>query len=226
MHLSASAEPDIVFIAPTNHAMPLADFKNNELAAGILKDVGDAIAQRLGRHARFLSVPSKRIPAVLSSGAADGLCYVLPEWIDGTYHWSRPFIPNGGIIAARGDAPVVHNLAELADIPVGTVLGYRYPDMEHALGPHFMREDAPSMDNVLRKLAAGRTRYAVVEEITFAYRLHETPSLGLRADVQYASFEAQCAFSPKTRIPITELDQAIDSLIDDRSMARILQKYR
>lgn len=223
---ASGAELDIVFVAPTNHAMPLAEFKNHELAGGILKDMGDAIAQRLGRHARFISVPSRRVPAVLASGEADGLCYVLPEWIDGSFHWSQPFIPNGGIIAARNGAPPVHQLVDLADQPVGTVLGYRYPDLEGALGAHFIREDAPTMESVLRKLAAGRTNYAVVEEITLSYYRRQDPGLPLQADFRYASFQAQCAFSMKTHIPFAQIDQAIDALIQDGSMARVLQRYR
>jgi ABC-type amino acid transport substrate-binding protein len=223
---SSAAERDIVFIAPTNHAMPLAEFKNNVLAGGILKDLGDAIAQRMGMHARYLNVSSRRVPDALTSGEADGLCHVLPTWIDGNFGWTQAFIPNGGIIAARSGAPVVHKLADLADVPIGTVIGYKYPDFDVPLGKHFVREDAPSMENVLLKLAAGRTNYAVVERITLAYHLRKDPSLKLRADISYSTYNAQCAFSLKSQIPLADVDKAISSLVQDGSVTRILEHYR
>ncbi|HZX28525.1 MAG TPA: ABC transporter substrate-binding protein, partial [Telluria sp.] len=127
---AAAGPAEIVFLAPQNHAMPIARFEHGRLAGGILKDLGDAIAARLGVPARFVSVPSKRVALALRAGEADGVCYVLPGWIDGDYRWTQPIIPNGVAVVAHGGAPVVHSLSDLAGHRVGTVLGYRYPLLE------------------------------------------------------------------------------------------------
>lgn len=220
-----AAADEIVFAAPTNHAMPLARFKDGVLAEGIIKDIGEAIAGRMGISARFVSLPSKRVGTALKEGQVDGVCYVQPEWIDGAYQWSRPFIPNSGVIAARSGAPMVHRLEDLAGIPVGTVIGYRYPILENALGQRFIREDAPTMESNIRKLIAGRIGYAVVESITLAYYMKTQPA-GLRSDIEYDSFRARCAFSQKSHQPFLDIDHAIDTLIRDGSMGEIFQRYR
>lgn len=221
-----AAEPEIVFIAPTNHAMPWARFQDGKLTGGLLKDLGDAIAQRLGRHAKFISISSNRVRGVLLEGGADALCYVRPEWIDGVYNWSVSFIQDGALVVARPTAPPIHTLTDLAGQPVGTVVGYRYPELDSALGHGFIREDAPSMENNLRKLIAGRMEYAILEKMVFEYQLRMDKSIKLRADLLYVSFDAQCAFSRSSTIPFAEVERVINGLIKDGSVAEIFSHYR
>lgn len=217
--------PPLVFIAPTNHSMPMARFQNGELAGGLLWDLGGMIAGRMGRRAVFVSIPSRRVSDALADGHADAVCYVLPRWIHGNFRWSQPLIPNGGMVVARSDAPVLHSLAELADKPVGTIVGYRYPEIEAALGSHFIRDDAPTMDSNFRKLDIGRMQYAVMELTTLNYRLRTEPRSHLRAEIGFNNFKAQCAFSLKSAVPFEQADQAINGLVGDGSIQALLDKY-
>jgi polar amino acid transport system substrate-binding protein len=216
----------IVFIAPTNHTMPMAQFRDGVLVDGLLKSLGDMIAQRLARRAVYVSVPSKRVGEVLSAGGADALCYVMPVWIDGRYNWTRPFITSTAVVVARREAPVVHSLAELADKPIGTVAGYRYPEIERVLGKRFVREDAPTTELNFRKLIVGRMQYATIDQIAFEYRMRQEPALPLRQDVAYATVMTHCAFSLGSSIPFAQAEQAIASLVDDGSIKTLLAQYR
>ena len=72
------------------------------------------------------------------------------------------------------DAPAIAAATELADQSVGTVLGYRYPELKGVLGDRFQRDDAPDMSANLRKLAAGRVRYAIVDQLTLQYEMRTT----------------------------------------------------
>jgi ABC-type amino acid transport substrate-binding protein len=222
----AQAPPDIVFLAPLNHAMPIARFEGGALTGGILKDLGDAIAQRLHRQARYVAVPSKRVALALSGQEADGVCYLLPGWIDGDYHWSRPLIPNNVAVVAHRDVPVIRSIAQLAGVRVGTVLGYRYEPLEKALGSRFVRDDAASTEQMFAKLLAGRVDYAMLEQMTIGWYLRNQPGAKLRADVVIASFKASCAFSKASRIPFADLDRAIDAVAADGTVDTILSHYR
>lgn len=224
--LAAAAAPDLVMIAPLNQAMPLAQFQDNKLSGGIIKEVGDAIARRLGRGIAWVSVAGEQVSATLSAGGADGICYVRPFWIDGHYDWSRPLIPDAEVVASQQDAAPVRSLADLRDRPVGTVAGYRYPRVEQVLGLRFQRSDAATMDENMRKLTAGSVRHTVIGQSTLAYHTRINPALKLRQDLVFASFKAQCAFSKKARVPFEELDQAINSLVDDGSVDAIMARYR
>jgi polar amino acid transport system substrate-binding protein len=221
-----AAHEEIVFIAPMNHAMPLAQFKDGRLSGGILMDLGVAIAQRLGRTARFVSVPSKRVSMVLSKGEADGVCYVMPHWIDGDFNWSRPLIPNRMLVVAHARAPLVGTVAALSGQPIGTVAGYRYPEMEAALGKGFVRDDAPNGELSISKLRAGRTRYAIMGESMFDYQRRNDASFQARSELVVASVTTQCAFSRTSTIPFAQVEHAINAMIEKGSVREILSHYR
>lgn len=225
----AQANGEVVFSITDGNAMPFAAFEGEQLRNGIIKDLGTAIAQRLGRTARFLVLPRNRLASSLTDGQVDGNCYVLPTWLDPALQlrWSRPLIPNRDLVVGRADAAVLASSADLADEPIGTVLGYRYPELESALGNRFRRDDAPDMISNLRKLAAGRVRYAIVDELTLQY---ETRTTGSRfkpgPPLTVARFVAACAFSPKGKVPAEELRRSADALLLDGTIDAILARYR
>lgn len=222
----ACAAQEMVFIAPTNHVMPLVSVQEGQLSGGILKDIGDVLAARLGRRATYLVLPSRRVPLALQEGKADALCYVMPGWIKGDFGWTQHFIPDDGVVVALPDAPVLATLQDLADIPVGTVAGYVYPRVTATLGPHFHRNDAPAMQNNFDKLLAGRTQYAITEQMSYLYYQRQHPGSRLRRDVTYESFNAPCALSRHSTLKLADVDKAISGLIADGTIAAILANYR
>ncbi|HEU4845742.1 MAG TPA: transporter substrate-binding domain-containing protein [Burkholderiaceae bacterium] len=221
-----AAPGELVMIAPTDLTMPLLQFRDGQLSGGILKDLGDALAQRLGRRAIYLNVDVDGVTPTLTEGRADGICYVLPHWIDGDYLWSRPLIPDAELVVARDGAPPIRSLADLRDRPIGTVTGYRYPRVEQVLGKQFFRTESPNMDKNLRRLMAGEVQYTILVQSTMAYLTRNDKTLRLRPDLVFSTFKAQCAFSRKSRIPFQDISRAIDALVDDGSVERILARYR
>jgi polar amino acid transport system substrate-binding protein len=221
-----AAQEEMVFIAPTNLAMPLAQFKDGRINNGILMELGVAIAHRLGRTARFVTVPSKRVAMVLSKGEADGVCYVMPHWIEGDFQWSRPLIPNRSLLVSLPGVPAIRSIADLAGKKIGTVAGYRYPELEQALGSKFNREDAPTSELTMSKLSAGRTSHAIVGETTFDYQKRSDPSFAARSDLVIASVTTRCAFSRLSKIPFAQVDKAINALADQGGVEEILSRYR
>lgn len=109
---------------------------------------------------------------------------------------------------------------------MGTVSGYRYPHLDAALGARFVRDDGPTADHSLRKLLAGRSQYAVVEELLAKYQLRSDTGHQLRIDLRINRFQPQCAFSLKSKLAHNKMKQALDSLIDDGSIEKILARYR
>jgi polar amino acid transport system substrate-binding protein len=221
-----AAPGQLIMVAPTDLTMPLVQFRDGKLSGGILKDLGDALAQRLGRQASYLSVDVDGVTPTLTQGRADGICYVLPHWIDGDYQWTRPLIPDAEMVVAREGAPPIRSLADLRDRPVGTVTGYRYPRVEQVLGKQFFRTESPNMDQNLRRLMAGEVQYTILVQSAMAYLTRNDKTLRLRPDLVFATFKAQCAFSRKSRIPFQDISRAIDALADDGSVERILARYR
>ena len=222
----ARASDALLMIAPLNQAMPLAQFENDKITGGIVKDLSEAIARRMGRDIVFVSVAGDRTAAMLTQGKADGICYVRPFWIDGDFHWTRPVIPDAELVASLPSAPVVRSLLDLRDRPVGTVAAYRYPRVEQVLGLRFVRQDSPTMEENLRKMMQGTVRYTVLAQSTLSYQLKVNQALKLRPDLVFAAFSAQCAFSRSARVPPAEIDKAVNSLVDDGGVEAILARYR
>lgn len=223
----AGAETPLVFIAPANHTLPFVEIRQGVLQRGILKDLGEAIAARVGMPAHFVIVPAKRVNAALDQGEADALCYTAPRWIDAKQVvWSRPVFDYTGVVARRTDAPPVQQLGDLAGERLGTVAGYRYPEVESALGPRFLRDDAPDMGRNLAKLAAGRVRYAMSEKLTLAYALRELPAPDVQLAFSTVSYPTHCVFSTRRNLPLSRLERAVEALLEDGSIDRILARYR
>jgi polar amino acid transport system substrate-binding protein len=220
-----AAPRELVMLAPLNHSMPVARFDGTELTGGILKDIGELFAAKLGRKARFVGVPSRRVAMMLAGGEADGVCLVQPNWIDGDFHWSPEMIPSGGAVLARTDAPPVRSLNDLRGKKVGTVAGYRYSYLD-VLGKDFLRDDAPSSDHSLRKLLAGRTQYALMEVSIGLWHVKNDPAHSLRLDLSYERTMARCAFSRKSAVPYADIERATASIIAEHGIDRIMARYR
>ncbi len=220
-----SAEP-IVFVASAEEAMPLAQYRGDVLEQGILKDLGEAIAKAMHRRAQFVTLPRKRSETALTNGTVDGVCYARKEWTDITLNWSKPFIPNSNLLVASGGVEAPGSLSELKGQTIGTVLGYRYPELEATLGNTFRHEDAPNMASNIEKLRLGHIRYAVVDGAIFSYEKKRDDRLKPLATLTISSFSARCGFSPASKIPFSDIDAAIDKLVGDGSVKRVLDRYR
>jgi polar amino acid transport system substrate-binding protein len=219
--------PPLRFVAATNNALPIAEFDANErLVGGIAKDLGELIAAGLGRPVSFVPMSGKRVSAALLAGEADAVCFVLPQWLQGDFRWTRGLIPDASLVAAHADAPALKSLEQLAGQPLGTVQGYNYPLAEQALGKWFRRSDVPSMAANLQRLAAGKVRYALVEKTSLQFFLHEQPNAPVRIAWVINQFDARCAFSPRSGVPFPEVASVLDRLVSDGSVQRMLARYR
>jgi len=225
--LAAHAGPgELVMLAPLDQTMPIVRFSNGALDGGIVKDLGDALAQRLGLRPVYINVDVPGVTPVLTSGRADAMCYVLPFWIDGDYDWSAPLLPDTELVVARAEAPRLRSLKDLKDKPVGTVAGYRYPRIEQVLGKRFARVDAASMDLNVQQMIAGKTPYTVAGESTLVYLQRVHPALKLRPELVFSSYKAQCAFSRKSQVPFTDANRVIDAMLREGVIDQILARYR
>ena len=226
-HAAPAAASEIVFVAPTNHTEPIAHFVEGQLQGGILKDIGDRLAQRLGLRARYLPAPSRRVSAALAQGQADLVCYVLPGWLEGSFRWTVPVLPNAEVVVARPEAAKIEQFNDLQGQQVGTVIGYGYSHMLSAPGQPlpFVRQDALNTRSNLDKLVAARMPYAIIEELTLRDYLRKHPQVNLRVDLVVARYTAQCAQSLRSGLDFDRINEALGAMVREGDMRRILARY-
>ncbi|NHZ34015.1 substrate-binding periplasmic protein [Massilia rubra] len=220
---------ELVFGVSTGSAMPMTRFQGIELAGGLLKDVGDALAGELNLRPRYLTLPRKRVEAALADGTVDLLCDLRPEWLDGQrWQWSNPIFSNRMIIVGRIDTAPLGNLRELAGARTGTITGYRYPVLDHELGPQFVRDDAVSDDLNLRKLLRRRFNYMLTNSLYYDYqrRAHAERARLSRTVLAIEPFDTYCALPPGGKLSLAQVNRALLALRKNGRMQAILESYQ
>lgn len=227
--LAAKAAEPLVFLVDTSAGMPDAYIQGNRAVAGVHADLAQALGRRLGREAWVRAVPRRRIAQELQAGVqADLVCDYHAAWLPGPFLWTQAFIPNRlVVITPRQNPHPPARLTDLAGRRVGTVAGYRYPEVEAALGSAFLREDAPSAEANLRKLEVGRMAHALtgLRVLEYQQRLWQF-RLPLHPPLNAIDVRGQCGLSPRSRLSLEALEAAINQLVSEGELDRLLDRYR
>lgn len=225
--VSAYAVPALKILVDSSTAMPMALITDSRVVGGIHRDVGLAIARELNAEPQFIVMPRKRIPVALQQGKGHIACHFLPEWLPGEFDWSEPFMPNALLLLSSARVPRLTNLAALRGVPIGTVLGFAYPDVERILGSEFAREDAVDATRNLLKFDAGRSNYALTGEVFLRYQQgHHGLARSVQNPLVVKRYLASCAVSRATPYPLAQINRAIRSVRERRELDAIYDKYR
>lgn len=221
------AAASIRILVDASTAMPMAKIEGLRVTGGIHRDLGIEMARELGEPAQFVVMPRKRIPVALARGDGDLACHFLPEWLPGDFGWTEPFMPNALLLLTDSRVAPIDNLQALRGKPIGTVLGFVYPDIERELGTGFIRDDAADASHNLLKFAAGRSRHMLTGEVFLLYQQRINGMvLRARAPMVVRRYKAACAVSRKSRHSVAEINRVIRLLQNNHRLADIYDKYR
>lgn len=225
--MPAVAVTPLIMVVDTSAVMPEARITGTRVSEGLHADLGAALATRLGRPVEVRALPRKRIAQALQAGEADLVCDYQRAWLPGPFGWSRAFIPDQTVLVTAASTPAPERLAAVAGQPIGTVLGYAYPEVAQALREDFVRDDAPDAVANLRKLELGRVPHILTGRRLLEYRQRVGDfRLALRPLLVVAEVLGQCALSPRSDVSLAALNAAINGLVANGELSRILGKYR
>ena len=227
MRVHAQVARPLVMLVETSGLMPQARIEGDRVVEGLHLDLGQALARRLGRDLVARPVPRKRLAEALQRGEGDLLCDYQSDWLPGAFAWSRPFLPDQALLVSAASAPAPATLTALAGQPVGTVRGYVYPEVADALRSGFLRDDAPDAVANLQKLELGRIRHALTGRRVLEYQQRIGRfRLPLHPPLVVSEVLAQCALSPSSPVGLAALNAAIQGLVSEGELNRLLAKYR
>lgn len=222
----AAAAGPLVMVVDSGTEMPMARIQRDRVTEGMSLELGRLLARQLGRELEVRAVPRKRLQASLIGNQADLACAYLPAWLPGPLQWSKAFFLQEDVIITRSDAAPPQRLADLAGQPVGTVLGFVYPDLEAAMGPAFRRADANESSANLRMLALGRIQHAAVSVRLLAHlRATGEFNTAIHPPLLMNSLRTQCALAPQASVSLEQLNRAIEAIERDGSLAALYRRY-
>ncbi|XLZ72719.1 ABC transporter substrate-binding protein [Massilia sp. SR12] len=224
--IGAAQAGQLVVLVDTSTEMPLADIDDATLRGGIHRDLAQALARKLDRQLVVQVLPRKRIAQALESGRGDLLCLYLPEWLPGHFQWTQPFFPQTELLVSALATARPQTLSDLAGQPVGTVLGYTYPEFEAALGRRFQRVDVTSNAINLRKLAVGRIQHVATIKAFYDYQLRKGEKLNAHKPLLIKQYMTRCALSPKSNVSLADVEHAISQLVGEGTISKILSDYQ
>ncbi len=226
LFLATAQAGQLVVLVATSVDMPMADIRDGKLYGGVHLDLARALAGKLRRELAIEVLPRKRLPLALESGRADILCTYQPEWLEGRHQWTQAFFPQSELLVSSLAVPRPTAPADVRGQPVGTVLGFAYPEMEQALGSGFVRSDATSAVSNLQKLKLGRVRHVIVDKAFFDYQVRLGGGFEVHPPLVVKYQLTRCALSMRSQVPLAEVDAAITQLVREGAINKILSNYQ
>ena len=212
--------------SPSN-GMPYVESIDHELAHGFVRDLGERVGQLLNLQVRFIETPDKRVEASLQQGSIQLLCINNPQWMSAPekLHWSPSLFEEEDVLAQRSDAPPLNDLDALRGRTVGTSLGYVYlPALMKAFASNTVRRsDVRDLETRLHMLEHKRLDAIVDMRRPLEFLLQEHPNLSIQVNPGVLQrYSIRCSYGPTLPIPAERLDAALQTLVDDGSIQRML----
>ncbi|MHA6494013.1 substrate-binding periplasmic protein [Pseudomonas borbori] len=228
--LQADERP-LRFPVSDSWAMPLIQIEDGEAVGGILFELQNRLAAKVGRRAELIVMPRQRIQLAMERNDIDMRCYVTPDWLTGSHHqyvWSLPFVTQRDVLVARRPQTEPLHPEQLQNERIGAVLGFTYPSLQPLFDSgQLVREDARTQIQVLHKLQAGRYRYAVSNELSLQWYNKRLPARQRLHAVGEASLEpVSCIVRNAADVPTMALLRAMVQMRQSGEIDEILSHYR
>ena len=227
---SASAEErPLRFSVSESWAMPMIHIENGQATAGILFDLQQRLAEKVGRRAEMLVRPRLRIQQMLVRGEVDVRCYVNPAWMNESHHqyiWSVPFMVQRDLLVGRSQQQV--QLNQMPGETIGTVLGFTYPSLDTLFtSGQLIRDDARTQELALAKLQAKRYDYAISNELMLQWYNRQQPGEEkLQPLLEVANDIVACIVRDEPDVPTMRLLRALVQMKQAGEFDAILARYR
>lgn len=227
-----AAEPTVIrFGVNSDYAMPLIQVSrkdnNPKLEAGILKDLGEALAAEMNMKVTWILLPKKRVAPNLLSGEISLICHVNEVWqpaIKDAVEWSHDLYRSTNVIV-HTKKNSLRSIKDLYGERVGTVLNFVYTNLDkHFAKGEIKRENGPNNESNVQKLLHDRINYVVMSNLEFNYYKRIYPQLDF-VDFGLDIVMTKCAVSKKSTLNLNQLNKAIDSIKKNGTLDRILKSY-
>jgi polar amino acid transport system substrate-binding protein len=230
LSLGATAEErPLRFSVSESWAMPMIQIEHGQATGGILFDLQQRLAEKVGRRAELLVRPRLRVQQMLVRGEIDVRGYVNPAWLSESHHqyiWSVPFMVQRDLLVGRSQQQM--QVGQIQGETIGTVLGFTYPKLDPLFASgHLRREDARTQELALDKLKAKRYDYAISNELTLQWFNRQQPAGPKLQPLEEVAAEiVACIVRDEPDVPTMRLLRALVQMKQAGEFETILARYR
>lgn len=195
-------------------------------------DIGNLLAKELEAKPIFVVISRKRIEWALEQGKVDLVCNANPDWYGNSSQlkWTHEVFPQVEKIASANSPVMIRQIEDLYGKKIVTIHGYIYPTLESIWAQgKASRLTETRLDLMMKALSSKFADAAVVSELEFSYWAKRFPQAASQIKLQplvITAVPTMCALSPRSRYPLTQLDQAIDHLSQSGQLKVVLQRYQ
>lgn len=221
----------INFIFHNSYDFPLIKLNaSGNIESGILKEIAIEISRHLNKPHKFILTSRGRIDQMLLDGIADLSCYARREWTatPEDFLWSEPIFNIEELVVYKSTSPPIDSILSLKNKRLGTLINYKYPEVENALGPNsFIADSAINMIASFEKLIKDRVQYIFTDSMYY-YNLKKEIYLNHKVNLDkfvLSKAPIHCRLSKKSQIKIENLNSTIITLKKNNFFENIIKKY-
>lgn len=199
-------------------------------AGGLARDIVDHLASELRMQPVYLDLPRSRVESWLRRGEVDAACFLAPAWVaqPDALRWSPMLFHIRQVIVRLPDTAPVTAPDGLFGHRLGTLNGYRYPELEtYFKDGRIQRADAPSVASNFGKLLRGRVDAYVDVDISALYHVQQSPvQVDVRLDPLWAPPNpVHCAFNAAFYARHADIDAILQRAVDEGRVERWISVY-
>lgn len=215
------------------NAEPYTIMKGNQIEGGIIVDVMEAVADQLeDATLSYLNIPRKRQALSLALGDIHLIPIGNPKWENDPelYDWSIMLFQTRDVFVVSGESKFeIDKLEDLFGKRLGTILGYRYPELELMFENRtIFRENTKNLNSSFKMLQSNRVHAIINTDILVKYQLRSNPVTKnlVIANKTLKPDNIKMKISKRSPYTVEQLNAAIIQLKRDGVINRILSKYR
>lgn len=206
---------------------------SGKVEGGLLADMGEQLARKLGTHAVQLTFSRRRLEDAVMTGAADISCYLSPSWSDRygkSGRWTLATLPQIERLVVGSGQPLPKAIPDdFAGKRVALILGYHYPRIQPLFDQRrATRQDFTRVEQLFHAVEQGHADVLISSEAEILGYLNANPDrrrLFTVGTVNFTVVKTQCLVSPASPWSLARIDAALASLVDSGELERLARRY-
>jgi len=202
------------------------------IIGGVIKDINDEAAKRLGITIDYKLFARRSVDAVLLDGDGHVTCNIQPAWtgIADQLIWTEPMFEDQDIYWRKTNTPALNNVEDLIGKSFMTYSGYTHGETVTAQveAKQTKRVNLYASQNLMQELLRGRADYGIFSRIRGQFLLTQKKYAGKiePAGLVDSTYNNFCAISPSSPVDPNLYAKTLDAITADGTLEKILADYR